>query len=338
MGRFLQLEKDLHRLAGFGLNITDAHSCFIFVPPQILSTDFEPPAVELRDVSYRSGKHPASEQNQLLEIAGVSTLSQDVIDHCKIFLDSGLIGWVAKHGKSIHVSPFEHDSRTLGVYSADQQLKSFLGIPVPLSEPDISGKSALTGVIACDSKKSFAFSKLQGKLLEDLAREVASTIALHQRNLETSARQPTWDTFLESACTLGHSLGVLSLEIMRIRQLGFENLETSIGTMKAIELTRQAHRLIQQAIPPLYPSLVLPNGDMVIALDTMMSSLIENKVRALCGHLSGEGASIEFEFIKNPIRKRKERSVHIDTLVAETAPRLSKSQGDKALNYEYRRA
>lgn len=335
----MQLERDLHRLAGFGLNITDAHSCFIFVPPQILSTDFEAPLSEpQKELSYRSGSTPHLENSQFIEVAGVSTLSQEIIEHCKIFLDSGLIGWVAKHGRSIHVSPFEHDSRTLGVYSADQQLKSFLGIPISLSEPDTSGRSALTGVIACDSKKSFAFSKLQGKLLEDLAREVANTVALHQRTQETTARQPTWDAFLESACTLGHSLGVLSLEIMRIRQIGFENLEMTIGTMKAIDLTRQAHRLIQQALPPLYPSLVLPNGDMVIALDTMMSSLIENKVRALCGHLSGDGAAIEFEFIKNPIRKRKERSVHLDTLVAETAPRPIKTTGEKTLNYEYRRA
>lgn len=330
MGRFLQLEKDLHRLAAFGLNITDAHSCFIFVPPQILSSSPQPENL------------PDNSQNdtpQFLEIGGVSTLSQEVVEHCKIFLDSGLIGWVAKHARSIHVSPFEHDSRTLGVYSADQQLKSFIGIPVALGEPDYTGRCSLTGVIACDSKKSFAFSKLQGKLLENLAAEVANTITLHRRSQDTGAPQSNWDTFLENACSLGHSLGVLSLEIMRIRHSGFESLEQSLGTMKAIEITRQSHRLIQQALPPLYPSLILPNGDMVIALDTMMSSLIENKVRALCDHLSTDTARLEFEFIKNPMRKRKERSVHLETLVVETAPKtVTKYQGEAKLNYEYRRA
>lgn len=330
MGRFLQLERDLHRLAGFGLNITDAHSCFIFVPPQVLSSAPE--------TSVNSDSR-TKDSTQFLQASGVSTLSQDIVENCKIFLDSGLIGWVAKHGRSIHVSPFEHDSRTLGIYSADQQLKSFLGIPIPLGEPEQGDRSALTGVIACDSKKSFAFSKLQGKLLEDLAREVTNTISLHRRQLDQATRLPTWDAFLENACALGHSLGVLSLEVMRIRQTSFENLEVSVGTMRAIELTRQAHRLIQQALPPLYPSLVLPNGDIVIALDTMMSSLIENKVRALCEHLSSDGAVMEFEFIKNPIRRRKERSVHLETLVSETAPRtVTKTQGEKAFNYEYRRA
>lgn len=332
MGRFSQLEKDLHRLAAFGLNITDAHSCFIFVPPQILSSSQPAPIATAES-------QPPSESLSFLEVGGVATLSQDVVDHCKIFLDSGLIGWVAKHSRSIHVSPFEHDSRTLGVYSADQQLKSFIGIPVALGEPDYTGRAPHTGVIACDSKKSFAFSKLQGKLLENLAAEVANTISLHHRSQETGTPQTSWDAFLENACALGHSLGVLSLEIMRIRHTSFESLEQSLGTMKAIDITRQSHRLIQQALPPLYPSLILPNGDMVIALDTMMSTLIENKVRALCDHLSTESARIEFEFIKNPIRKRKERSVHLETLVVETAPKtVTKPQGETRLNYEYRRA
>ena len=274
-----------------------------------------------------------------LEIGGSATLSQEIIPHCKISLDSGLIGWVAKHARSIHVSPFEHDSRTLGVYSTDQQLKSFIGIPIPLGDSNSCGSSQPTGVIACDSKKSFAFSKLQGKLLENLAAEVANTIHLHRRTTANSVQPLTWDTFLESACALGHSLGALSLEIMRIRPLCFEDLEHTLGTMKAIEVTRQAQRLIQQTLPPLYPSLILPNGDIIVALDTMMSSLIENKIRALGEHLSNENAKIEFEFVKNPLRKRKERSIHLETLVVETALKTSpQTEGAKGQNYEYRRA
>ncbi len=335
MTRFSNLQKDLSRLAAFGLNIADAHSCFILVPPLAIARCA--PHQSARTSSEPNNNQP--ESHQFLEIGGICSLSQEVVENAKIFLDSGLIGWVAKHGKSIHVSPFEHDSRTLGVYSSDQQLKSFIGIPIAIGEADFAGKTEHTGVIACDSKKSFAFSKVQGKLLEDLAREVANTISLHQRAAITSAQLPCWDTFLESACALGHSLGVLSLEILRIHQNDFENLERAAGTMKAIELTRQAQRLIQQALPPLYPSLLLPNGDIIVALDTMMSTLIENKIRAVCQHLSAENYTIEFEFIKNPIRKRKERSVHLETLVVETATRtLTRIQGDEKLNYEYRRA
>ena len=348
MTRFSNLKQDLSRLAAFGLNIADAHSCFILVPSLASSNRensnrensiFENSASLNSTSANTEQRSISSESHQFIEIGGVCSLSQEVVGNAKIFLDSGLIGWVAKHGKSIHVSPFEHDSRTLGVYSSDQQLKSFIGIPIAIGETDFAGKAEYTGVIACDSKKSFAFSKVQGKLLEDLAREVANTISLHLRVAATSTQQPSWDVFLERACTLGHSLGVLSLEILRIHQNDFENLERAVGTMKAIELTRQAQRLIQQALPPLYPSLLLPNGDIIVALDTMMSTLIENKIRALCQHLSAENYSIEFEFIKNPIRKRKERSVHLETLVVETATRtLTRIHGDEKLKYEYQRA
>jgi hypothetical protein len=117
--------------------------------------------------------------------------------NAKIARGNGLIGWVAKHNRSIHVSPFERDSRTLGIYSEDQQLKSFIGIPVNLgagnpsggaSSPSAGGEeSANVGVIACDSKKSFAFSKLQGKLLEDLAAEVSNTVRLIRTRAATDS-------------------------------------------------------------------------------------------------------------------------------------------------------
>ena len=96
-----------------------------------------------------------------LELAGFHTLSNDIISNCVIPKGDGLIGWVSKHKQAIHVSPFERDSRTLGTYSRDQSLKSFIGIPVQIPV----GSQLQYGVIACDSKKSYAFSETPGQTL-----------------------------------------------------------------------------------------------------------------------------------------------------------------------------
>ncbi len=339
-------------MSGFGLNISDAHSCVVLLPPHILQDSYQPPFSSATSgetqLSPQVQNHPGAES--FLEIGGYSSLSEEIVEHAKIYIDSGLIGWVAKHNRAIHVSPFEHDSRTLGIYQSDQKLKSFLGLPITLSKGESSTQHAGThsgntpqkdiGVLAVDSKKSFAFSKLQAKLLEDLTREIARIIELNVQAQVRNQREQSWDDFMERACTLGHSLGALSLEIMRIHLRNFDGLERSIGTMKAIELTKQTHRLIQQTLPPLYPTLVLPNGDIIVAIDTMMSALIENKVRALVEHLSSSsGATIDFEFIKNPLRKRKERSINLETLIVETAAQtLTRINGEERQHYEYRRA
>lgn len=327
----------LLRLARFGANIGDAFGCYIFLPPQ--------------QTSHFSA-HSENDGNKHVVLAGYHSLSNDVIPGCKIEIGHGLIGWVARHRRSIHVSPFERDSRTLGLYHSDQSLKSFIGIPIACPSAECGD---LTGVIACDSKKSFAFSKIQGKLLEDLACEISSHLKLSAQINQNSTQKNNWQTFINAAHHLGESLGRDCLEIMRIRQDNYHELEKRFGAGRAFAMVEQVYRLIEQAAPEHFPQIRLPNGDLIIVVDNMMTSLIENKILAFCEHcginckVAGKNVRIKVELAihKEAANARKNKGLTIDEIIQTTSEHLIKGGSVKeeplvsrkfGLLYEYKRA
>lgn len=320
------IKRDLCRLARFGANLSDAHSCFIFLPADLLFNQTMALGSSVQELGAQ------------LELAGYHSLSRDVLVGSRLAGDSGLIGWVAKHKRAIHVSPFERDSRTLGVYTSDQQLKSFIGVPVKLNLEGF-GEMSLGGVIACDSKKSFAFSKLQGKLVDDLAEEVSSTLSLHFKNRSIARGSDCWQDFIRDTIGLAETLGRDSLEVMRIRLKNFEELEGALGTSDCIKLLQQLTRLIRQALPAQFPCLILPNGDTLVALDVMASSFYENRIKAVASHITSACPEPALEFNRRALRDKRYRGSTVERLVADTGQsdsRTSTKQGE--LLYEYRRA
>lgn len=320
----VNLKRDLCRMARFGANITDSHSCFIFLPPHIVEPEGS-----------------TSSNSQVLHLGGFHSLSNDVIEQCRIESGSGIIGWVAKHHQSIHVSPFEHDSRTLGIYRNDQRLKSFIGIPVPL-DFTVTGSNSLCGVVACDSKKSYAFSKLQGKLLEDLAFEIANSLRLTLFYLTHADQNSSWRDFMVKAQALVEALGRNSVEVMRVRAMNLDELEQERGTVAATELLDQLFRLIQQGLPPHCPSYRLPQGDIIIVLDNMMASFYQNKIETFAEHLRSGGAKLEFHFKRQSFRRLRQRTAPLEDLIQATGfgerkPVITLSQTIEA-DYEHRRA
>ena len=126
--------------------------------------------------SYTAAIFIADETDRVLRPAGIHTLSRDFVSSIEIGFGSGLVGWTAENRARISVCPFERDATTLLYYSCDQHLKSFIAIPV-MDE----SKQKLLGVIACDSKKSYAYAKVTEKILGDCAAQTAAVIELFDR-------------------------------------------------------------------------------------------------------------------------------------------------------------
>lgn len=276
------LSNELSRLARFGANITDAHGCYLFLPLEIIDELQSP---------HTTNAQSKSKKRSAVALIGYHSLSSGV-KPAEIELGSGLVGWVAKHGRMIHVSPFEHDSKTLGFYTIDQELKSFIGVPVSLN----LGRAPATelyGVIACDSKKSYAFSKLQGKLIEDLADSVASTVRLAQHCVLKAPKARAWSDFIAEAQGLSRTVGAHSIDTFRIRFTNIPEAEQRLGTAELVKLYDQVVRLIGQAIPQQHPSFKLPNGDLIVVLDAMVSSLYRNKIQAICERISMNNVQLQ---------------------------------------------
>jgi len=304
----LSLRDDLCRLARFGANLADAYSCFIFLPHDALS-EIDPDSRSMRT------------KGDDLIMLGHHTLSSDVLIEQPIPPGYGLIGWVASNHRSIHVSPFDRDSRTLGVYSEDQQLKSFIGIPIILSSASL-GEKRTSGVIACDSKKAYAFSKIQGKLLEELSWEVSTVVRLYRKVAKAASRDSSWDKFLSQGRELVHVLGANSVEVIRLKLRNFSQLESRLGTSGATSLISQVHRLIEQTVPPHFPMYRTPTGDLILCVDNMMSSYFENKIHALCEHISQAGRTSKGLKPLYSVSRRspgKSSVVDLEAMVADTA-------------------
>lgn len=317
------------RLARFGANIIDAHSCFILAPSAVLNQFAE-------TVRLGSSTISNSYRADVLEIGGFHSLSTEVVPGAIIPRESGLIGWVAKHARAIHVSPFEHDSRTLGVYSSDQNLKSFIGIPVSFGQA--SDDSALTGVLACDSKKAFAFSKLQGKLLEEFAIEVSRVVSLSLEQTKTPHQDHSWSGFMDRAHQLSDALGMNSIEVMRLQIMNFGPVEHAIGSAQAIEMCSQVERLIQQALPPHFPLLKMPNGDLLIVVDNMMTSFYETKINAICAHVCLHKQKLQLSFTKRSWKDKNCRSLSLEQMITDTAGISETIELRHGMMYEHRRA
>ena len=141
----------IQKLAELIANITESYTSVIFINNNYLSWKFNR-ASSLEENTFR--------------IAGYHTLSNDFNSECEITPGSGLVGWSLENAKKISVCPFERDSTTLLYYKKDQALKSFITIPI-ISKP-VDGSELppeVIGVIACDSKKSYAFPKITEKIL-----------------------------------------------------------------------------------------------------------------------------------------------------------------------------
>ncbi len=85
----------------------------------------------------------------------------------------GIIGWVAKELKPITVKEFSHDTATLKMYSAQENLKSFMAAPVMHGE-------RLVGVLTVDSKRQYVFTEKHQKILQDFAAVFAQETVRHE--------------------------------------------------------------------------------------------------------------------------------------------------------------
>jgi len=300
------LSHNLNRLARFGANISDAHSCFIFLPKLwLLNFSSYHFTVYQPLLATDHQKIPGNPADTLV-LAGFHSLSNSVVIDAEISSEDGLIGWVAAQRKPLQVSSFERDSRTLGVYSEHQNLKSFLAIPIPLSY-DLSGSSlrksphanGLYGAISCDSRKSYAFSKLQTKLIEDLAEQISYSLRIHEKSCSEVSQEVRWEEFEQKSVALISALGSDSVEALRLRIDNFDQLEKVQGLSRAVSAVASFYRLIQQALPPHYPVIQIMNGDIIFLTDNMMSSYYENKIRAIGSHLRDGSDALSFSCFRS---------------------------------------
>ncbi len=155
-GLSAELAESLTHLARMIANVTESYTTAIFL------------------CASGGDSTAAAPKQSLLKVAAYHTLSREFIESTQIQFGTGLVGWTAENGLRISVCPFEHDATPLLYYGVNQDLKSFIAVPI------LKG-GTLFGVIACDSKKSYAYAKITEKVLLDCALQAAAMVEMYSR-------------------------------------------------------------------------------------------------------------------------------------------------------------
>jgi hypothetical protein len=145
----------------------------------------------------------------------------------------------------------------------------------------------------CDSLRADGFTSAQIKILEQFAAMIPKLLSWVHKAGQGAQVETSWEVFRAKTLQLGEAIGHSSVEILRIRLESLQELESHGGVTLAVQLSEQFVRLAQQAIPPHFPCVRLPDGDVALALDDMMSGFFQHKLQALASHLSSAGKPLE---------------------------------------------
>jgi hypothetical protein len=308
-----QFREDLHEVAKLVSAITGSHSSAIFIPADLIGQDGAysqsitsaanqraiqrdlRDAIPLKQV-LQPGIDPKSAAVDLIAAHSTSTLVRD----CRVPVGHGLVGWVAEQGRPIHLSPCDVSSSALSIYVDQEPIKSLVAVPIftegglrqgqysrttsALQNPPLPLGSC--GVLMCDSTRVDGFTNAHVKILEQFAAMIQRFLCWSQKAGHGAQIETSWEIFKQKTIQLGDAIGHNSIEIVRIKLESLRELEALGGVSLAVQISEQFTRLTQQAVPPHFPCIRLPDGDIVLAVDDMMSSFFQQKLQSLANHLS----------------------------------------------------
>jgi hypothetical protein len=285
---------DFRLLAQLAASLSDAHSCALFLPTEVASstTGASRRSSALKSSSgnplgLRASIHSeAAVDSQLgsIDLVAVHSYSKLVSD-CRIPVGNGLLGWVADQGRPIHLSPFEVGSSAIGIYLDSEPIRSLVAVPIFLTPPGSATRLPTCGVLMCDSLNAQAFPNSHVKLLEQVASLAGRLVYWAHSATQVMHVEASWDLFKSKTAELGEAIGHASVEILRLTVETFSELQSTSGISVAVQLSEQFSRLAQQALPPHFPLVKLPNGDTLVAVDNMMSAFFQQKLHSLAAHL-----------------------------------------------------
>ncbi len=312
-----QFRDDLHEVTRLISAVIGAHSTAIFIPTELLgqsstygqelgggSSQREiRDAIPLRQV-IQPGIDPKAAAVDLVAAHSTSKLVTD----CRVQAGHGLIGWVAEQGRPIHLSPCDVRSSALPIY-VDQDtdhtaINSLVAVPISTESAlrqrqllraasNLNAAKVVTnlpagscGVLMCDSTRVDGFTNSHVRILEQFASIIQILLCWAQKAGHGAQVETSWELFKQKTAQLGNAIGHGSIEIVRIKLESLRELEALGGVSLSVQLSEQFTRLAQQAVPPHFPCIRLPDGDVLLAVDDMMSTFFQQKLQSLANHLN----------------------------------------------------
>ena len=99
------LERDLFSLITLVSNVTEAYSACLFLE---------------------------NKRRKVFQLTTYHSLSPHIIPDASIKGAQGFMGWVLDNNTPLSLNQFDKDAMSLGYYNRDEDLKSFLAVPLPV--------------------------------------------------------------------------------------------------------------------------------------------------------------------------------------------------------------
>ena len=108
------------------------------------------------------------------------TLSRNLDRGAKIAIGKGPIGLAAQTRKPQLIENFDQNTRILGIYKKNEDLKSFIALPVVYADQ--------VAVLAIDTKEQYQFSIKLQKILSEFAQQIAWSLESKMPDTSSSAQ------------------------------------------------------------------------------------------------------------------------------------------------------
>jgi GAF domain-containing protein len=109
-----------------------------------------------------------SDDSGLLRLRAFHSLSKHIVPNAQFSPeDGGLIGWVAKSKQPLSIDHFDRNTKTLPYYQGEEDIKSFMALPLKRGD----------GVLSIDSKRQYVFTSKAQKLLGGFVTVIGNTLA-----------------------------------------------------------------------------------------------------------------------------------------------------------------
>ena len=156
------------------------------------------------------------EEKRSLHLASFYSLSKNIAPNCSLGYEEGLVGWIAKNQRPVNVRGFDRDTTTLGYYSIDEGIKSFMGVPM-----------GDKGVLCVDSKKTYVFTDKDQKILTGFG-DVISKAVMMSEVLSEDSTDSAFLKFLLSIEENWKSKAGRQAGLVEILSLCADNLEVPV--------------------------------------------------------------------------------------------------------------
>ena len=129
--------------------------------------------------SYSAVLFLAPDKDADLVMYAYQSLSRNINPAATIGPGEGLVGWVHKNGKAVNVDKFDQDTRRLFFYLQDEDIKSFMAVPLP----------RVNGVLAVDSKNRYVFTEKSQKILHQFGQNMEMALVRLQEVKRAERRE-----------------------------------------------------------------------------------------------------------------------------------------------------